>query len=141
MEQVVTVEPEKNPRPFDVAFLWQVHTPVHVFIGCEVASEGETCTTENSPFVREDRKDKEGNQAGRYDYRTIPPSHRDGSLVLFFLQVIAVIRPEDVMVNKRMLFERVSPPERRPVHKETMKRPFKERRQDNSREEADSRPK
>ena len=64
--------------------------------------------------------------------RAVPPRHRNGGLVLFVDQMIAVIRPEGLVMDDGVCPEGVFEAAERLVHEKSMECPLEERGEDDA---------
>src|ERR1022692_3943123 len=100
MEEVVTVEPEENPRALDVALARQMHAPMHVFVGPVIDTAAEQGAADDAPSAREKGGEAEGDGSGHNQGRAVPPGHGNGFFVLFMKQMIGVIGLENLMMDQ-----------------------------------------
>ena len=57
VQQMVTVQAEKNPGTFNMAAFRKVHAPVHVFVGSVVDRARDSSTHEQAPLLKENGGD------------------------------------------------------------------------------------
>ncbi len=125
MQQMMAIQAAEPPWLFHSAGLWQMHAPVDVFVETIVKGEGAEATDHKSPLTREVGQNQKWNNPYQDEHRPIPPSHRDGFLVLFVDEMIGVICLKSPVMNDCVGLEGVAKISNRAVHDIFVKGPFK----------------
>ena len=116
VEQMVSVQAAEPPGFFHPARLGQVHAPMNVFVKAVVRTEGNRSAEQESPLAGQPGEQGEGSSADHDEHRAVPPSHRDGFLVLLMDEVISVVRLEDFVMDHGVSLERVAEFPHRTMH-------------------------
>lgn len=127
MQQVMTVKTEENSRPLDMAPPGEMHAPVHVLVGGIICRHDEGGAAENTPPVGDRGRRQEGQLADGNEHRTIPPSHRNGVLMLLVGQMISMVGLENTVMHEGVPLKRISKPSHWHMHDISVEQPLKER--------------
>ena len=137
VEEMVTVELAEPMRLLDTARFWQVHAPMDVFVEAVIKREGGESAKRQTPETRKVGNDRKWNDADHDQNRSVPPSHRNRLLVLFMLEVVGLIRFEDLMMDDSMRVKRIAKLPDRAVHHILVECPFEKGRENDADGEAD----
>lgn len=127
VQEVVSIEAEEKPHRLHPSFARQVHAPMERLVRAVIEGDNRPSDERDCPGAQEHTADEKW-QSGDCDKEgAIPPRHGDCVFVLFVLEVVRVVVPQNTVVRLRMFFKRVvEDSEKRAMHKILMQGPFEE---------------